>query len=49
MIIMSLGTWKFCCIRYFLLKQYFCAMLCVYAVKQLVGEIEVDYHLNAQN
>ena len=36
-------------IRYFLLKQYFCAMLCVYAFKQLVGENEIDYHLSAQN
>ena len=31
------------------LKQYFCAMLCVYAFKQLVGENEIDYHLSAQN
>ena len=45
----SLGTWKFCYIRFFLLKRYFCAMLCVYAFKQLVGENEIDYHLNAQN
>ena len=37
----SLGTLKFCYIRYFLLKQYFCAMLCVYAFKQLVGENEM--------
>ena len=27
------------------LKQYFCAMLCVYAFKQLVGENEIDNHL----
>ena len=45
----SLNTWKFCYMRYFLLKQYFCAMLCVYALKQLVGENEIDYHLSAQN
>ena len=31
------------------LKHYFCAMLCVYALKQLVGENEIDYHLSAQN
>ena len=37
-----------CYIRYFLLKQYFCAMLCVYAFKQLVGENEIDYHLSAK-
>ena len=43
------GTWKFCYIRYFLLKQYFCAMLCLYAFKLLVGENEIDYHLSAQN
>ena len=30
-----------------LLKQYFCAMLCVYAFKQLLGENEIDYHLSA--
>ena len=45
----SLGTWKFCYIRYFLSKQYFCAMLCVYAFKQLGCENEIDYHLSAQN
>ena len=45
----SLGTWKFCYIRCFLLKQSFCAMLCVYAFKQLVGENEIDYHLSAEN
>ena len=33
----------------FFKKQYFCAMLCVYAFKQLVGENEIDYHLSAQN
>ena len=44
-----LGTWKFCYICYFLLKQYFCAMLCAYAFKQLVGENEIDYHLSAHN
>ena len=31
------------------LEQYFCAMLCVYAFKQLVGENEIYYHLSAQN
>ena len=45
----SLGTWKFCYICYFLLKQYSYAMLCVCAFKQLVGENEIDYHLSAQN
>ena len=30
-------------------KTIFCAMLCVYAFKQLVGENEIDYHLSAQN
>ena len=30
-------------------KQYFCAMLCVYAFKRLVGENEIDYHLSVQN
>ena len=45
----SLGTWKFCYIRYFLLKQYFCAMLFAYALKQLVGENEIDYYLSVQN
>ena len=45
----SLGTWMFCYIRYFLGKQYFCAMLCVYAFKQLVGENEINYNLSAQN
>ena len=29
--------------RYFLLKQYFCAMLCIYAFQQLVGEYVLDY------
>ena len=47
--IISLGTWKFCYMRYFILKKYFCAMLCAYAFKQLVGENEIDYHLSAQN
>ena len=45
----SEGNWKFCYICYFLLKQYFCVMLCVYAFKQLIGENEIDYHLSAQN
>ena len=45
----SLGTGKFCYIRYFLLKQYLSAMLCVYAFKQPVGENEIDYHVSAQN
>ena len=45
----SLGAWDLCYIRYFLLKQYFCAMLCVYAFKQLEGENEIDYHHSAQN
>ena len=36
-------------IRYFHIKQYFCAMLFVYAFKQLVGENEIDFHLGAQN
>ena len=36
-----------CYVTFF--KQYFCAMLCVYAYKQLVGENEIDYHLSAQN
>ena len=31
------------------LKPYFCAMLCVYAFKQLLGENKFDYHLSAQN
>ena len=35
--------------RYFLFKQYFCAMVCVYAFEQLVGEHEIDNHLSAQN
>ena len=30
-------------------KTIFCAMLCVYAFKQLVGENEIDNHLSAQN
>ena len=30
-------------------KNFFCAMLCLYAFKQLVGENEIDYHLSAQN
>ena len=34
---------------FFLLKQYFCAMIFVYAFKQLVGENEIDSHLSAQN
>ena len=29
--------------------QYFCAIICVYAFKQLVGENEIEYHLSAQN
>ena len=30
-------------------KTIFCAILCVYAFKQLVGENEIDNHLSAQN
>ena len=35
--------------RYNQVPHLFCAMLCVYAFKQLVGENEIDYHLSAQN
>ena len=49
MIILSLGSCKLCNVRYFLLKQYVCAIVCVYTFAQLVGEKEIDFDLSAHN
>ena len=37
----SLGTWYFCYMRYFLLKYYVCALLWLYEFKQLVMKMKL--------